>query len=121
MSAFISSAGGYLQNPDATSGCQFCGVNNSDQYLASYFNIFYDHRWRNIGFMIVFSMFNVRFFLFEQARPIYSSFSHEGLRDLCLDVSFPNPYGQFLTVQEKENFMNFHISLFLDDSSRIAI
>ncbi|KAH9480206.1 Brefeldin A resistance protein [Psilocybe cubensis] len=59
MADFISTAGGYLQNPDATSGCQFCGVNNTDQYLASYFNIFYDHRWRNIGFMIVFSMFNV--------------------------------------------------------------
>ncbi|KAF8069062.1 pleiotropic drug resistance ABC transporter [Lyophyllum atratum] len=59
LNAFISGAGGYLTNPDASSECNFCSVSSSDQFLARAFNIFYDHRWRDIGFMCAFIVFNI--------------------------------------------------------------
>jgi ABC-type multidrug transport system permease subunit len=62
MNPYISSAGGYLTNPDATSACNFCGVRTTDDLMAVNYNIFYSHRWRNSGFMVAFIVFNVRFF-----------------------------------------------------------
>ncbi|KAG6865226.1 hypothetical protein C0991_004284 [Blastosporella zonata] len=59
MDNFISFAGGYLTNADATSDCHFCSVQSSDLFLSQSFNIFYDHRWRNIGFMFAFIAFNI--------------------------------------------------------------
>lgn len=59
MNNFITFAGGYLSNPDATSDCNFCSVSSSDKFLALNFNIFYSHRWRNIGIMFAFILFNV--------------------------------------------------------------
>ncbi|KAG6909483.1 hypothetical protein DXG01_017205 [Tephrocybe rancida] len=59
MNNFISFAGGYLTNSDATSDCNFCSVHSSDQFLAQTFNIFYSHRWRNIGIMFAFIIFNI--------------------------------------------------------------
>jgi len=59
MAKFIAASGGYLTNPDATSACQFCAVRTTDQFLANNFNIFYSHRWRNIGFLVAYIMFNV--------------------------------------------------------------
>ncbi|KAJ3558376.1 hypothetical protein NP233_g11520 [Leucocoprinus birnbaumii] len=58
LNPFISSAGGYLTNPDATSSCNFCSMSTADQFLASGFNIFYDHAWRNFGLMIAYIAFN---------------------------------------------------------------
>jgi hypothetical protein len=62
MDPYISFAGGYLTNPDATSACNFCGVRTTDDLMAINYNIFYSHRWRNLGFIMVFILFNVRFF-----------------------------------------------------------
>jgi len=59
LNPFISSAGGYLVNPDATTACSFCSMSTADQFLASGFNIFYDHAWRNFGLMFAYVMFNV--------------------------------------------------------------
>ncbi|KAF9449781.1 pleiotropic drug resistance ABC transporter [Macrolepiota fuliginosa MF-IS2] len=59
LNPFISAAGGYLTNPDATTTCNFCSMSTADQFLASGFNIFYDHAWRNFGFMIVYIVFNI--------------------------------------------------------------
>jgi len=58
---YISSSGGYLTNPNATSSCQFCPSSSTDQYLASSFNIFYSHRWRDFGIFVGFIIFNVSF------------------------------------------------------------
>ncbi|KZT26064.1 hypothetical protein NEOLEDRAFT_1063724 [Neolentinus lepideus HHB14362 ss-1] len=58
MQAFISYAGGYLADPNATSGCQFCSSRTTDQLLATYFNIEYAHRWRNFGLFFVYIAFN---------------------------------------------------------------
>lgn len=59
LNPFISSSGGYLTNPNATTDCNFCNISSSDTLLASRFNIFYSHAWRSFGFMIVFIVFNV--------------------------------------------------------------
>ncbi|CEL55831.1 hypothetical protein RSOLAG1IB_01843 [Rhizoctonia solani AG-1 IB] len=58
MSQYISTAGGYLVNPNASSDCQFCPQSTTDTYLTS-LNMSYSHRWRNVGIMIAFVAFNV--------------------------------------------------------------
>ena len=63
LNPFISTAGGYLINPDATTACSFCSMSTADQFLASGFNIFYDHAWRNFGLMFAYIVFNVCLFL----------------------------------------------------------
>lgn len=56
---YISNAGGYLEFPDASSGCRFCAFASTDEFLFSGFNITYGHRWRNFGIMLAFIVFNV--------------------------------------------------------------
>lgn len=43
--AFAKSAGGYLLNPDDTSGCQYCPYTSGNQYLES-LNINASDKWR---------------------------------------------------------------------------
>ncbi|KAK2462635.1 hypothetical protein APHAL10511_005368 [Amanita phalloides] len=59
MGSYISVAGGYLVNPNATSACEFCSEREVDQLLAMSFNIFYKHHWRNFGLMLAFIAFNI--------------------------------------------------------------
>ena len=59
MENFISFAGGYLSNPEATDACNYCSSRTTDQFLINSFNIFYEHHWRNLGFMVAFTAFNV--------------------------------------------------------------
>lgn len=59
MQQYISSAGGYLTNPDASSACKFCSVRTTDQFLEANFNIEYSRHWRDFGFVLVFVAFNV--------------------------------------------------------------
>lgn len=61
MNPFITFAGGYLRDPDALDQCSFCPYRSADQLLASNSNIFYDHRWRNLGLMLAYIVFNVCF------------------------------------------------------------
>ncbi|RFU31901.1 hypothetical protein B7463_g4413, partial [Scytalidium lignicola] len=58
MSSYINTAGGYLQNPDATSGCSFCSISETNSFLASVASNFHD-AWRNFGLMWVYIIFNV--------------------------------------------------------------
>ncbi|KAG5650931.1 hypothetical protein H0H81_010506 [Sphagnurus paluster] len=62
LDAWISRAGGYVTNPDASSSCQFCSVRLTDQFLAQNFNIFYAHHWRNVGLLVAYIIFNVSIF-----------------------------------------------------------
>lgn len=48
MAAYLQTAPGYLNNPDATTGCEYCSISNADQFLAGS-NIYYSQRWRNFG------------------------------------------------------------------------
>jgi len=78
LNPFISSAGGYLINPDATTACSFCSMSTADQFLASGFNIFYSHAWRNFGLMFAYIVFNVSLiFVFlgsSYSKSVYRSF-----------------------------------------------
>jgi ABC-type multidrug transport system permease subunit/energy-coupling factor transporter ATP-binding protein EcfA2 len=48
LSRHISTVGGVLNNPNATSSCQLCSLTVADQFLAGD-RIFYSERWRNFG------------------------------------------------------------------------
>ncbi|KIW03844.1 uncharacterized protein PV09_05143 [Verruconis gallopava] len=65
--AFARSAGGYLLNPDATTGCQYCPYSIGDQYLTT-LNIRYSDVWRNFGIFLAFCISNwalVYFFIWS--------------------------------------------------------
>jgi ATP-binding cassette subfamily G (WHITE) protein 2 (PDR) len=57
LAPFLSLAPGALQNPEATSSCRYCILQNADQYLAGS-NIYYEQRWRNFGILWAFILFN---------------------------------------------------------------
>ncbi|KAF8955831.1 pleiotropic drug resistance ABC transporter [Flammula alnicola] len=59
MANFISFAGGYLANPDASSDCQFCSMRSTDEFLGLTFNIFFHHRWRDMGILLAFILWNI--------------------------------------------------------------
>ncbi|KAF8196094.1 pleiotropic drug resistance ABC transporter [Pholiota molesta] len=59
MTPYMSFAGGYLENPSASTACQFCSVRTTDQFLEGAFSIYYSHHWRNFGFLMAFVVFNV--------------------------------------------------------------
>lgn len=56
--AFANASMATLRNPVATKDCQFCQASVGDVYLAS-LNMSYDHRWRNFGFLVVYTVFNI--------------------------------------------------------------
>lgn len=57
LAAFMQAAGGTLSNPTASQRCQYCPVADTNTFLASV-NSFYDERWRNLGLMWVYVVFN---------------------------------------------------------------
>ncbi|KAJ7110524.1 pleiotropic drug resistance ABC transporter [Mycena epipterygia] len=59
FASYISFAGGYLTNSDATSGCEFCSTATTDQFLGASFNIFYSHHWRNAGLLFAYIGANI--------------------------------------------------------------
>ncbi|CCG83334.1 ABC transporter CDR4 [Taphrina deformans PYCC 5710] len=58
MSSYIASRGGYLNNPDATSACQFCEIQSTNVFLQS-LGLNYAYRWRNFGILWAFIIFNI--------------------------------------------------------------
>lgn len=59
LSPMISrGAPGQLLNPDSTSGCRYCPLNNADQFLAGS-EIFWTQRWRNFGLGWAYIGFNI--------------------------------------------------------------
>ncbi|KAI5467658.1 ABC-2 type transporter-domain-containing protein [Mariannaea sp. PMI_226] len=64
--AFAQSAGGYLLNPDATSGCQYCPFSTGNGFLKT-LNIEADQKWRDFGIFLAFCISNwmlVYFFIY---------------------------------------------------------
>ncbi|KAF7557576.1 hypothetical protein G7Z17_g604 [Cylindrodendrum hubeiense] len=64
--SFAKSAGGYLLNPDATSGCQYCPYSTGNQFLKT-LNIEADQKWRDFGIFFAFCISNwmlVYFFIY---------------------------------------------------------
>ncbi|KAI0204830.1 ABC-2 type transporter-domain-containing protein [Astrocystis sublimbata] len=63
---FVSSAAGYLLNPDATSDCQYCPYSSGNDYLAT-LNINANQKWRDFGVFLAFCISNwalVYFFIY---------------------------------------------------------
>jgi ABC-type multidrug transport system permease subunit len=58
MAEYISSFGGYLQDPKATSECSFCSISSTDTFLAQV-SSYYEDRWRNFGIMFAYIVFNI--------------------------------------------------------------
>lgn len=58
MEDYISMAGGYLQNPQATDRCEYCRLSSTDQFL-NQINASWENRWRDFGLLWVFVAFNI--------------------------------------------------------------
>lgn len=63
MGPYISVAGGYLQNPQATSNCTFCQMSSTNTFLTE-ISANYGQRWRNFGILWAYVAFNVAGALF---------------------------------------------------------
>ncbi|KAH8812853.1 ATP-binding cassette transporter [Xylogone sp. PMI_703] len=63
MANYISRAGGYLLEPNATTECNFCKIKETNVYLAT-INSEYSTRWRNFGIMWGYIAFNILAALF---------------------------------------------------------
>ncbi|KAK6201120.1 multidrug resistance protein [Scheffersomyces amazonensis] len=58
MQSYMSMAGGYLTDANATSGCRYCQMASTNAFLSSV-NAIYSERWRNYGIFIAFIFFNI--------------------------------------------------------------
>ncbi|KAF4573417.1 hypothetical protein EYR36_007932 [Pleurotus pulmonarius] len=57
-SAFVSVAGGYIDNPDDTADCRYCQFRVGDQFYEP-LNISYGNRWRDVWVLFAYFVFNV--------------------------------------------------------------
>ncbi len=58
LDPYISTHGGYLQNPNAVNSCHYCPFTSQETVMET-FNIKWKYRWRNFGFIWVYIIFNV--------------------------------------------------------------
>ncbi|KAJ4371433.1 Multidrug resistance protein [Neocucurbitaria cava] len=58
ISTYRSSFGGYMSNPDATEGCQFCAIEDTNVFLAG-ISSDYSQAWRNFGILWAYVIFNI--------------------------------------------------------------
>lgn len=58
LGPFMQLAGGALENPQSTESCMFCPMAETDAFLSTVV-ISYDDRWRNFGFIWVYTVFNI--------------------------------------------------------------
>lgn len=59
LDPFISVAGGYIMDSNATDVCTYCASRTTDQFLEGSFNIVYSQHWRNFGIFWAYIFFNV--------------------------------------------------------------
>ncbi|KAK4686950.1 ATP-binding cassette, subfamily G (WHITE), member 2, PDR, partial [Tremellales sp. Uapishka_1] len=55
---FATAVGGYINNPDATAGCQFCQYREGQAFFAG-LAIEFSNRWRDWGIFVAFVVFNI--------------------------------------------------------------
>ncbi len=58
LSPYIAQFGGYLLDPDASTGCQYCTFSESNALLKT-LSSDYALRWRNFGIMWGYIVFNI--------------------------------------------------------------
>ncbi|KAF2463577.1 uncharacterized protein BDR25DRAFT_383392 [Lindgomyces ingoldianus] len=80
--SFSQAVGATIYNSDATSDCQFCSYAAADTYLVS-LNMIYSDRWRNVGYLIAYTVFNVAVF----AAGFYFYTGHGSLKKMARLVS----------------------------------
>lgn len=56
--SYINSVGGYINNTDATSACQYCPYRVGDDFYKP-IGILFSNRWRDLGIFIAFVVFNI--------------------------------------------------------------
>lgn len=54
---FVNLTGGLVVNPDFKGTCEYCPMASTDQFL-DYFSMKYSERWRDLGIIVVFVVFN---------------------------------------------------------------
>ncbi|KAG8704963.1 hypothetical protein FRC08_001922 [Ceratobasidium sp. 394] len=54
---FVNASVGYLDNPDSSSDCRYCPYSYGDDFYTG-LGISFDNRWRDLGIMIAFTVFN---------------------------------------------------------------
>ncbi|KAL5483571.1 SNQ2_6 [Sanghuangporus weigelae] len=59
LNDFIDEVGGYLNNPHGSEICEYCPARTTDEYLASRYNIYYSHRWRNMMIVLAACLLNI--------------------------------------------------------------
>ena len=57
LEAFAKQSGGYILNPEASSGCQYCPMSETNIFLAG-IKSDYGDRWRNFGILWIYIIFN---------------------------------------------------------------
>ncbi|CAK5280362.1 unnamed protein product, partial [Mycena citricolor] len=55
---FINIAGGYLDNPSATSACRYCQYKVADEFYTP-LGMSFSNRWRDVFIVLVFAVFNI--------------------------------------------------------------
>lgn len=58
MARFLEDHAGYINNPDATTGCQYCQFSIGDEFLRTV-STSHAYKWRNVGFICAFIIFNI--------------------------------------------------------------
>lgn len=58
MQKYMNMAGGYLRDNQATDQCEYCQIDNTDQFLRR-INASWDTRWRDFALLWVYIVFNV--------------------------------------------------------------
>ena len=58
LEPYVRAAGGYVANPGALADCQYCPVAETNVVLKT-FGMRLDGPWRNVGFMVVYVVFNI--------------------------------------------------------------
>jgi len=58
LQSYLTTATGYLLNPNDTAACHYCAFRNADIYLSGS-DIYWSDRWRNFGIMWAFILFNL--------------------------------------------------------------
>lgn len=55
---FVDAFGGYLNNPNATTACQYCQYKVGDEYFTP-LNISFSNRWRDVFILFAYFVFNI--------------------------------------------------------------
>jgi ABC-type multidrug transport system permease subunit len=58
LEPYIGIVGGYVVDPGAVGGCEYCPVSETNVILKA-FGMRLDGPWRNVGYMVVYVVFNI--------------------------------------------------------------